>query len=246
MRALRLLGLVPVFVGVVLIAIAGVKIYAVQANLCSFATSFLAQLGTKFAEACFNGAPAWSPYVAAAVLVLIGLVFLLLPETTGEKARLSVIGPRLHQYPPQTAQTTHFCRMRVRNRGPASARNVRIQLLNIEPRPRHGSWTGDYPYPVARVGQPIEAAACELGRGADELFQIAAGWKNTRGDFMAGLDTKSGFHNPTPIEPDECWEMTYEVVADNAAPIKFQLEMFVKGGAIEMKKKGWGRPQVMA
>jgi hypothetical protein len=157
-----------------------------------------------------------------------------------------VTGPRLHQYPPHKAQTTHFCRMRVHNRGPASARNVRIQLLNIEPRPRHGSWTADYPYPVARVGQPIEAWSCELGRGADELFQIAAGWKNSRGDFMAGLDTKSGFHNPTLFEPDECWEMTYEVVADNAEPVKFQVEMFVKGDAVAMKKKGWARPRSTA
>jgi hypothetical protein len=111
------------------------------------------------------------------------------------------------------------------------------RLVNIVPRPRHASWAADYPYPVARAGHPIEAPGCELNRGADVLFQVASAWRNSRGQFLAGLDTKSGFHNPTPIDPDERWQMTYEVTADNAKPLKFLLEMLVQGEAVAMKRK---------
>jgi hypothetical protein len=53
---------------------------------------------------------------------------------------------------------------------------------------------------------------------------------------MAGLDTKSAFHNPTPIEPDERWQLTYEVAADNAEAVTFVLEMFVDDGGVAMRR----------
>ena len=191
----------------------------------------------------FRGAPFWLAYVAAAALIVAGLGLTLWPGRPKGQARLTVKGPRLHQYPPQRPQTTNFCRMWVHNRGPAAANNVQIRLLDIAPRPKHSAWPGDYPYPVARVGAPIDASGCEIKRGSDELFQIASGWRDSRGEFMTGLDTKSPFHNPTPIAPDERWLMTYEVTADNAKPIQFLLEMFVQNGAVAMKRKnGRGRP----
>jgi hypothetical protein len=192
---------------------------------------------TNLSDACLLGAPSWLPYAIAAGFIVAGVVWLYWPEHGVDAARLKVIGPRLHQYPPRKAHTTEFCRIRIHNRGPAIARNLQIRLVNIAPRPRHASWAADYPYPVARAGQSIDAPARELDRGADELFQIASAWKNSRGEFLAGLDTKSGFHNPTPIATDERWEMSYEITADNAKPVIFLLEMFVRDDTVAMKRK---------
>ena len=252
MGRLRLLGLVPAVIGVVMIVVGGLRPDAAEVKLCSFAKTLFATLlaKTMFADspvfapvldlpdACFHGAPVWAPYLVSAALIIVGLgVFFYPGDGKRDAARLSVKGPHFHQYPPRQRQTTHFCRVRIHNRGPAPANNVQIRLLNIEPRPKHASWTGDYPYPVARVGQPIAVPGGLIKRGGDEVFQVASGWKDSRGDYLAGLDTKSPFHNPTPIAPDERWQMTYEVTADNAEPVQFLLEMFVSGDAVAIKRK---------
>jgi hypothetical protein len=244
MRLLRLLGLVPILLGIAVI-IAGLleaaRPGAVEPHLCSIASRFITSFRRTFVdvpEGCLRAVPFWLASGLAAALIVFGFVWLVWwAEPKGNGARLSVKGPRLHQYPPQRSNTTDFCRMRIHNRGPGDASNVHIRLLDIAPRPRHASWAADYPYPVARVGQPIEACGCAIKRGADELFQVASAWRDSRGEFMAGLDTKSPFHNPTPIEPDECWQMTYEVTADNAEPVRFLLEISVKGGAVAVKRK---------
>jgi len=232
MRPWRLLGLLPILIGLALVIIGGAHPDEIEGQVCG-----LARMAAEMPEACFRGARFWLAYVAAAALIVAGLGLMLWPGRPKGQARLTVKRPRLHQYPPQRPQTTNFCRVWVHNRGPAAANNVQIRLLNIAPRPKHSAWAADYPYPVARVGAPIDASGCEIKRGSDELFQVASGWRGSRGEFMAGLDTKSPFHNPTPLAPDERWQMTYEVTADNAKPIQFLLEMFVKNGAVAMKRK---------
>jgi hypothetical protein len=231
----RLVGVVPALIGAATIIALAIRSDEVEIKLCSAAQRF-----AELPDECLHGMPVWLPYLVAAALIAAGLAWMFWPKRgIGKTARLAIKGPRLHQYPPDQSHTTSFCRMAVHNNGAAAANNVRIRLHNIEPRPRHSSWSADYPYPVARVGQPIETSGCAIDRGADELFQIACGWKNARGEFMAGLDTKSAFHNPTPIEPDERWELTYEVTADNAEAITFLLEMFVEGGAVAMRRRNW-------
>ena len=233
MQVVRVLALVLLATGAVSTIAMGPRATEAEVRLCSLARPFV-----TLPDACFQGAPAWLPYVLATSLIVVGIAGLLWTRTWSlGAARLSVKGPRLHQYPPNRAQTTSFCRMRILNRGPADAKDVQIRLLGIEPRPRHSSWRADYPYPVARVGQPIDASTCEIARGADEIFQVASGWRDVRGEFMAGLDTKSGFHNPTPIAPDERWELTYEVTAGNARPVRFLLEMSVQGSGVAVKRK---------
>jgi hypothetical protein len=235
MGLFRLVGVVPALIGVAAIIGLAIRSDEVEIKLCSAAQTF-----AELSDECLHTTPFWSPYLVAAAMIAAGLAWMFWPKRgIGKTARLAIKGPRLHQYPPDQWYTTSFCRMAVHNHGPVDANNVRIHLLNIEPRPRHSSWLADYPYPVARVGQPIETSGCALDRGADELFQIACGWKNARGEFMAGLDTKSAFHNPTPIDPDERWELTYEVTADNAEAITFLLEMFVEGGAVAMRRRNW-------
>jgi len=233
MRGVRLLGLVPILIGAALILVVEVQPDQIEPRICN-----LARMVVAVPEACFRGASLWLVVVLpAAALIAIGLAWVAWwAAPQGEGARLSVKAPRLHQYPPQRPDTTQFCRVQIHNRGPATANNVHMRLLDIVPRPRHESWPADYPYPVARVGLPLDAPGGQIRRGGDEVFQLASGWKDTRGEFMAGLDTKSAFHNPTPIARDERWQLTYEVTADNAEPVQFQLEMFVKGDAVAVKR----------
>lgn len=235
MSLLRLVGLVTAVVGSAATIGVAVRTSELEIKLCR-----AAQTLAELSDECLQAMPFWLPYLVVALLITVGLAWALYPKRRiGETARLSIKGPRLHQYPPDQSHTTYFCRLAVRNHGPATAKNVRMHLLNIEPRPRHSSWLADYPYPVAPVSQPVEAVTCVLDRDADELFQVARGWKNSRGEFMAGLDTKSAFHNPTPIEPDERWQLTYEVTADNAEAVSFLLEMFVDGGGVAMRRSAW-------
>lgn len=235
MGLLRLVGLVPAVIGSAVITAAAVRTNELEIKLCR-----AAQTLAELPDECLQAMPVWLPYLVVALLITVGLAWVLYPKRRmGRTARLTIKGPHLHQYPPDQSHTTNFCRMAVHNFGPAAAKNVRMRLLNIEPRPRHSSWLANYPYPVARAGQPIEAATCVLDRDADELFQVACGWRNSRGEFMAGLDTKSAFHNPTPIELDEHWQLTYEVTADNAEAITFLLEMFVDGGGVDIRRRGW-------
>jgi hypothetical protein len=235
MGLLRLIGLVLAVMASAATVTAAVRTNELEIKLCR-----AAQTLAELPDECLPAMPFWLPYLVVALLITVGLAWALSPKRRiGETARLAIKGPRFHQYPPDQSYTTSFCRLAVHNRGPATAKNVRMRLLSIEPRPRHSSWLADYPYPVARVAQPVEAAACALDRDADELFQLACGWKNSRGEFMAGLDTKSAFHNPTLIEPDERWQLTYEVTADNAAAVTFLLEMFVDSGGVAMRRSGW-------
>lgn len=234
MDLLRFVGLVPAVIGAATVAVAA-RSNELEIKLCR-----AAQTLAGLPDECLQKIPFWLLCLIIALFITAGLAWALYPKRrAGKTARLIIKGPRLHQYPPDQSFTTNFCRIAVRNHGPTTAKNVRMRLLSIDPRPRHSSWLADYPYPVAPVGQPTEAATCALDRDADEFFQVACGWKNSREEFMVGLDTKSAFHNPTPIEPDERWQLTYEVTADNAEPVTFLLEMFVDAGGVAIRRSGW-------
>jgi hypothetical protein len=235
MRTMRLLGLLPIAIGVAMIIVGGTHAAEVEPSLCRLLQSMAA-----VPEACFFGVPVALVYgLPAALLLGIGLAMLAWPQVGANAARLAVNAPRLHQYPPHRSDTTSFCRVRVHNRGPAAADNVQMWLINIEPAPRHASWAADYPYPVVRAGQVIGDQSCRIGRGGDELFQVASGWKNTRGEFLTGLDTKSKFHNPTPIAADERWNLLYRVTADNAEPVCFGIEVSIENGEVAIKRGNW-------
>ena len=154
MRPWRLLGLLPILIGLALVIIGGAQPDGIEGQVCG-----LARMVVEMPEACFGGAPFWWAYVAAAALIVAGLGLMLWPGRPKGQARLTVKGPRLHQYPPQRPQTTNFCRMQVPNRGPAAANTVQIRLLDIAPRPKHSAWPAAYPFPLPRVGSPVDASA---------------------------------------------------------------------------------------
>jgi hypothetical protein len=129
-------------------------------------------------------------------------------------------GPYLHR-----DDITNHYRMVVENHGGSPAKNVKVLLSNIVPRPRYQPWKADYPYPVQRVGAPgSEHAPCQIGPGLQERFEVISGWPNTEGMmFAGGLNTKSENWHPIHIQDDEHWTLTYEVTADNAETRHFSL-----------------------
>jgi hypothetical protein len=131
--------------------------------------------------------------------------------------------------------------MTVRNSGPVRAGNVQMRLRDIEPRPRYATWLADYPYSVSRVGVTGHAE-CKINPNDDETYEVIAGWRNQEGTiFTEGLDTKTTSHkNHISIEPDECWELKYEVTAENADPVNFSLIMRLVNNAVVVRKKGGG------
>lgn len=69
----------------------------------------------------------------------------------------------------------------------------------------------------------------------EDTYEVVAGW-DVEGDFYTdGLDTKRKIF--IRIEPDERWELKYDVMAENATPISFSLIMCVKDGAVFVEKK---------
>ena len=133
-------------------------------------------------------------------------------------ATLDVRGPELYQ--------DHFTakrwRMIVHNQGADTARNVLMRLRSIDPKPRYGRWFADYPYAVRRTSASAhdQLSGCKINPNDEDIYEVVSGWQIAEGDFFTeGLDTK-GDRNFIRIEPDEHWELKYEVMAENAAPDK--------------------------
>jgi hypothetical protein len=103
MRPWRLLGLLPILIGLALVIIGGAHPDEIEGQVCG-----LARMAVEMPEACFRGARFWLAYVAAAALIVAGLGLMLWPGRPKGQARLTVKRPRLHQYPPQRPQTTNF------------------------------------------------------------------------------------------------------------------------------------------
>ena len=130
-------------------------------------------------------------------------------------------------------------RMIVHNQGADTARNVLMRLRSIDPKPRYGRWFADYPYAVRRTSASAhdQLSGCKINPNDEDIYEVVSGWQIAEGDFFTeGLDTK-GDRNFIRIEPDEHWELKYEVMAENAAPISFSLIMCVKDGAVFVERK---------
>lgn len=183
-------------------------------------------------------------YPGLFLLGLIGTTLLAFPELAAgimwvrsktEPPRLRVSGPYLH---PDRAER-HY-RMIVTNAGGEIAANVQVLLRGIAPRPRHQAWRAEYPYPMSRVttASGHEQAPCNIGSDREETFEVFAGWKSAEGPMLCGsLDTKADRPSPVPIEEDERWALSYEVVADNARPVGFALEASVEGNTLVVERK---------
>jgi hypothetical protein len=151
------------------------------------------------------------------------------------RATLGLSGPHLHH---GNDPLVNRWRMTVHNSGPVSAGNVQMRLRDIEPRPSYATWLADYPYSVTRVGATGHSE-CKINPNDDEVYEVIAGWKNGEGNiFGEGLDTKTTSHkNYIGIEPDEHWELKYEVTAENADVIQFSLVMRIVEGAVVVERK---------
>jgi hypothetical protein len=138
-------------------------------------------------------------------------------------AKLHISGPTNYQNHP----LVNRWRMKVHNEGNSTAVNVQIRLRDIVPRPKYCLWGADYPYSVqlvSTVGGP--QFACRINKNDAATFEIVSGWPNNGDFYTDGLDTKTS-DNRVRIENDERWELKYDVIAENAAPKSFSMEMWV-------------------
>jgi len=178
---------------------------------------------------------AWLFPVALLCLCVFGLViwpFIKFDPLQATKAKLSLDGPSLFQ--DKDGQQNRW-RIRVINAGPASARNIHVRLVSVDPRPKYGPWSGDYPYPVPPLGLTIDAPERSINPGDSETFELFMGWKSASGEFYSSLDTRLSGHNPIRIEKDERWKLTYEITAENAELIAFSSMMFVEDDNVVLR-----------
>ena len=183
-------------------------------------------------------------YPGLFLLGLIAVALLAFPELAAgilwlrrrtEPPRLRVSGPYLH---PEGAER-HF-RMIVTNAGGEIAANVRVRLRGIAPKPRSALWRADYPYAMTRTAAAPdhEQAPCNIEFEREETFEVIAGWPSAEGAVVCGgLDTKTERAEPVPIEDDERWTLSYEVVADNARTVGFDLIASVEGKTLVVVRK---------
>jgi hypothetical protein len=148
------------------------------------------------------------------------------------QATLVLSGPHLHN--DHRFKNKNHWRMNVHNAGPAAARNVQMKLRRGASEPKDSNWTSDYPYPVYPVGtikndpKHIAAIGRQINANDDEGYEISCCWKAGNNQFFTDINTRGGGHNDIRINSGERWNFLYEVVAENASPIRFVLEFFIE------------------
>jgi hypothetical protein len=138
-----------------------------------------------------------------------------------------------------------YHRIGVYNAGSAVAGNVKVSLLTAT-KPRYPI-RNDFPYRVVRVGTDwrvgtgmatIQIEDVDINPGEEELYEVMNTWVSSDGRRLIGkIDTKpDGKHYYWGIEPDERWELQYEVTAANADPVRFTLGVFVRDDALIVER----------
>ncbi len=157
-----------------------------------------------------------------------------------DRAHLEVDAPRLH---PTKDDRHRVWRANVTNKGPGTAINASMRLLSMEPPPRYGMWSADYPYQVRLVsadGSP--QFECQIRAKDTVRFGLMTGWQSGGGEFYtSGLDNRlldGRLENRIRIEPNEEWVLNYEVVAENADRVEFSIRMFVSADVVMMESAG--------
>ncbi len=180
------------------------------------------------------------------LLGLIAVALLAFPELSAalawlrrrtEPPRLRVSGPYLHVDGERAAR--HY-RMIVSNAGGEIAANVRVLLREIAPRPRSGAWRADYSHPMVWLAAAPghEGAPCNIESEREETFEVIADSSSAEGGVVCeGLNTTVGRGEPVPIEDDERWTLSYEVVADNARSVGFALQAALEGKTLVVERK---------
>jgi hypothetical protein len=183
-------------------------------------------------------------YPGLFLLGLIGVALLAFPELTAglswlrrraEPPRLRLSGPYLH-----ADDAGRHYRMIVANAGGEIAANVRVLLREIAPKPRSAAWRADYSHAMAWVtaAPGHEGAPCNIESGREETFEVIAGSTSADGVVLCGgLNMTVGLGEPVPIEDDERWTLSYEVISDNARSTGFALRAFLEGKTLVVERK---------
>jgi hypothetical protein len=183
-------------------------------------------------------------YPGLFLIGLIGVALLAFPELAAgvqwlrrrtEPPRLRVGGPYLHA----EGAERHY-RMIVTNAGGEIAANVRVLLRDIAPRPRSAAWRADGAHAMRwlTAAPNHERAPCNIESDREETFEVIAGFTSAEGAVVCGgLNTTDEPGEPVSIADDERWNLSYEVVADNARPVAFALEASLEGRTLVVERK---------
>ncbi len=227
MAFVRLLRLLPAIISISLdamIQVAGPQ--EAERNFCIWIKSV-----SDVSDTCLRALPGWVLYLILGAVIVGSIIWTAWPR--GDRAKLKVSGP--HPLPDHLGHDRW--RFRVHNRGPATAANVHMRLIDINPRPKYGRWQGDYPYPVMRVGKKLDEPPSRINVGDSEDYEVQT-WKGSDGNLYASLNTKDV--SPlymVAIEPSEVWKFQYELTAENAKRIPFYMRISVKDGAVLVENK---------
>jgi hypothetical protein len=147
-----------------------------------------------------------------------------------QRATLAVAGPRRNR------ASSEFDKWRVTvHNGSTPASNVKMRLIGISPRPRSAEWRAEYPYPIVRAEQTLDAPAAELNPGDSEDYDaVPASRSSATGQLSVHLNTKNLSDPRIAIEPDERWELHFEVTARNADAVQFMLVVYVDDGIVQV------------
>jgi len=127
----------------------------------------------------------------------------------------------------------------VTNAGGEIAANVRVLLRDIAPKPRSAAWRAENAQAMTWVtaAPGHEQSPCNIEADREETFEVIAGSPGAEGTVVCrGLNTAAPAE-AVPIEDDERWTLTYEVVADNARPVGFTLEAALEGKTLVVERK---------
>jgi hypothetical protein len=115
------------------------------------------------------------------------------------------------------------------------AENVRMELKDVQPRPRDTMFHGFFPYgiPLKDSPEPWAGSTARINLGDEALFLIGQSWRRG-GDEMAviaGIDGRDKWEKPkvraTLVEPDERLRLDYEVTSINHPPLRFSVNLSV-------------------
>jgi len=129
-------------------------------------------------------------------------------------------------------------RFGVRNPGLTAARNVRVELLAVEPTPSDPSFRADFPYAVARSDSP-ENLAPEVTLNPGDEIRFNVGESHLAGENQAEIymdnmtrtpeEVARHWPNHTRFDRGGRWHLRYRVTAANASPKEFVIEVSERG-----------------
>jgi len=167
-------------------------------------------------------------------------------DRRGRGTREQKLQPRYGQAPPYrfTVSNSNVVehRIGIRNPGSHPAKRVRMELIELEPFPRHdGRHPPVVPYAVPMLQGGDEHIGISILPGREELWRV--GYSGTGSD---GVMSAAGFAVYDQrwrglvwqFDPDERWRFTYRIAFDGGPDVEFSLVVTADNGHIRCDLEG--------